>query len=42
MTGISRLRAKLCEVNFTDQLEDFREKCTFTLEEMLEEDPTEK
>jgi hypothetical protein len=30
MTGMARLRANLCVVNFTDTYEDYRKTCTFT------------
>lgn len=42
MTGIARLRAKICPLNFTDKNEDFMKDCIITNEEMLVEDTAEK
>ena len=42
MTGKARLKAELCSVSEYDDYEDFKDKCTLTLNNMLEEDPSER
>ena len=42
MTGMSRLRAALCPVNFTDKYEDYFKNCTFTSEDMFKADANER
>jgi hypothetical protein len=42
MTGIARLRAKLCEVSEFDNDAAILKKCNMTKEDLLEEDPLEK
>lgn len=41
MTGKARLRAKVCPVEINEKYEDFKDRCTYTTEEMLEVDPNE-
>ena len=41
MIGKARLRAKLCPVNFTDTVVDYKEKCALTVQDMLSEDTAE-
>jgi hypothetical protein len=39
MTGIARLKASLCAINFTDKYEDYKKDCTYTTEDMFKVNP---
>lgn len=42
MTGVARLKANLCAVNFTDKYEDYFKNCTYTTEDMFKMNPDER